>query len=73
MQISMVTRTEVSELVGKMDKNGINGNGSVGHPFQGDNGPIVHLSPAEELQLWEEFAEWEAASDEDWLKLEESL
>ena len=23
--------------------------------------------------LWQEFADWEAASDEDWLKLEDSL
>lgn len=35
-------------------------------------------SPAEavhedEAGLWQEFADWEAASDEDWLKLEDSL
>lgn len=27
----------------------------------------------EEAGLWQEFADWEAASDEDWLKLEDTL
>ena len=57
-----------------MDNTEINEGSSVGHPFQGDNGFIVHLHlTQEDLQLLDEIAEWETASDEDWLKLEESL
>ncbi|MBX3050637.1 MAG: hypothetical protein KF753_04125 [Caldilineaceae bacterium] len=27
----------------------------------------------DEAKLWQEFADWEAASDEDWLKMEDNL
>lgn len=35
--------------------------------------PLKAIETKEELQLLDELAEWEAASDEDWLKLEINL
>ncbi len=35
--------------------------------------PAAQASEADEAQLRQEFGAWEAASDEDWLKLEQKL
>lgn len=35
--------------------------------------PATEAVNEDEAGLWQEFADWEAASDEDWLKLENSL
>ena len=75
MQTQIVTREQVIELAKKMPIEKLVNWYEYGLFIQAHPTftTIPDKAAEEELQLLDELAEWEAASDEDWLKLEESL
>ena len=75
MQTQIITREQVIELVKKMPLEKLVSWYEYGLFIQARPTftPLQDSATEAELQLLDELAEWEAASDEDWLKLEESL
>ena len=75
MQTQIITREQVIELAKKMPIEKLVNWYEYGLFIQEHPAftPMQDKAAEEELQLLAELAEWEAASDEDWLKLEASL